>query len=417
MSARIRESNPGGETAAANGLLPWSLRLTRWALVGFVVLDPISISLSQICVAAGVLSGAAAWALGRREGGRGEFSPGRPLWVPLLFFAILTILSALFSEDVPRSILDSKQIFQILILYWALGAAPDSAWARRLLHLFVIMAAGIALFGMAQFIFSEGDALARRPYGTLSHFQTFSGVLLLGAVPALSLAVGRGVSRPERIFGVVTAVILVSGLLVSLTRGAWIGLAVGVSVLLILHGRAKWLWLLPVAVVVLYLVGPKDLKDRILLTVRYDEEASGERLRMWKSGLRMMRDHPLLGVGVDMIKVVYPRYRMKDAAKSPPGHLHSNPVHLGAERGLPALAVWVWVWVAFFAGGGRAFRNLLGQGEGTPRAEAAAAALAAVAAFLAAGFFEYNFGDSELVMVVYYLMSLPFLAAKNTSSA
>ncbi|MFQ5911599.1 MAG: O-antigen ligase family protein [Nitrospinota bacterium] len=397
--------------------MAWSLRLTRWALVAFVALDPVSISLSQICVAIGILSGAVAWTLERRKGDKRQFSPGRPLWLPLSLFAFLTLLSAFFSEDVPRSLVDSKQLFQILILYWALGAAPDSTWARRALHLFVIVAAGTAILGMAQFFLGEGDALARRPHGTLGHFQTFSGVLLLATVPALSLAVGRGVAGRERVFGVAASAILVLGILASLTRGAWIGLAVGVIVLLILHGRAKWLWVLPVAAVGLYFAGPKDLKERLLLTVRFDEEASGERLRMWKSGLHMMRDYPILGIGVDMVKPIYPRYRMKGVKRPRTGHLHSNPVQLGVERGLPALAVWVWIWVAFFRRGGGALRGLLRQEGRSPGTELMAASLSAIAAFLAAGFFEYNFGDSEVVMMVYFLMSLPFAAARDARAA
>lgn len=417
MAGIGEEMEAAGEPSRRREVLTWSLRLARWSLVGFVALDPVSITPAQVCVGIGVLSGATAWVLGRRGGHRPEFSPGRPLWLPLSLFAFLTILSALFSEDVPRSLVDSKKLFQILILYWALGAASDVRWARRLLHLFILVAAVVAVVGAAQFFFSEGRALARRPHGTLSHFQTFAGVLLLATVPALSLAVGRGVIRRERIFGAVVSAVLVSALLVSLTRGAWIGLAAGVVVLLTLHGRAKWLWVLPAFAAVLYLAGPKDLKDRLLSTVRFDAETSGERLRMWRSGLWMMRDHPFLGVGVNMIKVAYPRYRLEEAARPTTGHLHSNPVQLGAERGLPALAVWLWIWVAFFRDGGRALREIRKREGGGFRAEVAAASLSAVAAFLTAGLFEYNFGDSEVAMMVYFLMALPFLAGREAFAA
>jgi hypothetical protein len=38
--------------------------------------------------------------------------------------------------------------------------------------------------------------------------------------------------------------------------------------------------------------------------------------------------------------------------------------------------------------------------------------LAAVAGFLVGGLTEYNFGDSEVVMVAYTVMALPFVAAR-----
>ncbi|MDP6084703.1 MAG: hypothetical protein QGF68_01395, partial [Nitrospinota bacterium] len=104
------KEDSAGRAAPWNGSPAWSHRLTRWALVGFVALDPISITLSQICVAVGVLSGAIGWTLERRQGGARRSPDGFPLWIPFLCFTLLTVLSALFSEEVPRSLVDSKQI-------------------------------------------------------------------------------------------------------------------------------------------------------------------------------------------------------------------------------------------------------------------------------------------------------------------
>jgi hypothetical protein len=45
-----------------------------------------------------------------------------------------------------------------------------------------------------------------------------------------------------------------------------------------------------------------------------------------------------------------------------------------------------------------------------------AAALAALTSALAAGFFEYNFGDSEFLMMLLLLLTLPFAAARTSAS-
>jgi hypothetical protein len=42
----------------------------------------------------------------------------------------------------------------------------------------------------------------------------------------------------------------------------------------------------------------------------------------------------------------------------------------------------------------------------------AAAGLAAMVSMLAAGLFEYNFGDSEFLMLLLFLITLPFAAAR-----
>ena len=46
-----------------------------------------------------------------------------------------------------------------------------------------------------------------------------------------------------------------------------------------------------------------------------------------------------------------------------------------------------------------------------------AAALAAIAAMLAAGMFEYNFGDSEFLMLFLVIVTLPFAAARPDHAA
>ena len=58
---------------------------------------------------------------------------------------------------------------------------------------------------------------------------------------------------------------------------------------------------------------------------------------MMKSGLRIIKDDPLTGVGPDMIIQVYPHYRDKSAVNQLNPHLHNVPLQIAAERGLPAL--------------------------------------------------------------------------------
>ena len=59
---------------------------------------------------------------------------------------------------------------------------------------------------------------------------------------------------------------------------------------------------------------------------------------MMKSGIHIIKDDPLTGVGPDMVIQVYPHYRDKTAVNQLNPHLHNVPLQIAAERGLPALA-------------------------------------------------------------------------------
>ena len=130
---------------------------------------------------------------------------------------------------------------------------------------------------------------------------------------------------------------------------------------------------------------------------------------MLQVGAGIVSDHPLTGVGPAMVQRVYPQYRPDYAIEKVNPHLHNVPMQIAAERGLPALAVFVWFIVSLVGALIRMFRS------GRQRL-LAASALAGTAAMLSAGLFEYNFGDSEFLMLFLVLITLPF-AATNASAA
>ena len=129
----------------------------------------------------------------------------------------------------------------------------------------------------------------------------------------------------------------------------------------------------------------------------------------------MIADHPLTGVGPDMVQEVYPGYRDEGAVNETTPHLHNVPLQIAAERGLPALATWLWFVVV-------SIRELLCNLRRPESRPLAAGGLAAMASMLAAGMFEYNFGDSEFLMLLLVLLTLPAAAtyraaARETGSA
>ena len=101
-----------------------------------------------------------------------------------------------------------------------------------------------------------------------------------------------------------------------------------------------------------------------------------------------------------------PVYRDPAAVNQLNPHLHNVPVQIAAERGLPALAVWLlFVFVLV--------RDLVRQRRTVPFAFLPNAGLAIVAAMMTAGMFEYNFGDSEFLMLFLLLVTLPYAAARS----
>ena len=97
------------------------------------------------------------------------------------------------------------------------------------------------------------------------------------------------------------------------------------------------------------------------------------------------------------------KYRDSQAVRQLNPHLHNVPLQIAVERGLPALAIWLWFVVTLM-------RDFIRQRRVSVVPSLAAGGLACVVAMLAAGMFEYNFGDSEFLMLFLVLVTLPYAA-------
>jgi len=130
---------------------------------------------------------------------------------------------------------------------------------------------------------------------------------------------------------------------------------------------------------------------------------------MLEIGSGIVKDHPLTGVGPNMVPRVYSQYRPAYAVNATNPHLHNVPVQIAAERGLPALAIWLWFIVALV-------RDLWRRFSDGRQRFLSAAALATVVALLTAGLFEYNFGDSEVLMLFLIIVTLPASADRSAAA-
>jgi O-antigen ligase len=208
----------------------------------------------------------------------------------------------------------------------------------------------------------------------------------------------RARSTPSSGLLAAVAVVLATwGLVVSLTRNAWLGALAGLLVIGLMRSL-RVLWVVAAAVVAVAVVRPPTVMARLTIT----DLTSRDRWFMWQAGIDMIRDKPVFGQGPRMVESVYPGSRWLGAPNPATPHLHNNVLQIAAERGRPCLVWWLW-WMA--AAIGDAYRELR---RGGPGASAAAAALAFLTALMAAGMFEYNFGDSEVLMFTLLLTAAPY---------
>jgi O-antigen ligase len=373
-------------------------QLGVWALIGSAGAIQFSIAAGQILLAVAVACWLATIVM-RRE----PIAVPRMFW-PLLIYAALTILSAAFSPDPRTSLADCKQLVLLLIVPMTYRLLTGTR-GHTLVSVAVTAGAASAAYGIVQYAILHYDSLGQRPQGTLGHYMTYSGLLMLVIGAALARIL---FGRTERTWAALVMPALVVAVALTFSRNAWVGACAAAALLFSLKDF-RLLAVLPVVAAVFFGIAPSKVSARFNSIFDLHDPSNRDRLAMMREGAHMIGDHPVLGVGPNMVERVYLQYRVPEAEDRINQHLHNVPLQIAAERGLPALAAWL----AFLA----VLCLDLARALYTPEQRfLAAVGLAAVISMVAAGMFEYNFGDSEFLMLFLMLVTLPFAAARRVGA-
>lgn len=339
-----------------------------------------------------------------------------PLWQPVLAFSAVSLVSALAGEGpIGPALAACKGLLLVAALYVTADALAGPEDARRFLSALLIVVAVAAVVGVLQTVACPGPAadygapgwLYHRCYrarGFFSIYMTLAGVLSLVMLANLPRLLP---GAPRARWLIPPWLASLAGLLATYTRGAWMGFAAGVLTLLPATRKGRWVLVGGLVLIGLVaLTGPQHLRQRFRSMGDADDPTVRERIYMWRSGLAMWRQYPLLGAGPGGVKRQYIRYALPEAVKKRTGHVHNTPLQILVERGLLGLAAWLWLWVAFYAHAIARLRRL--PAEAVQERALVIGALSAITGFLVGGLSEYNFGDSEVVMVAWAIMALPW---------
>ena len=129
-------------------------------------------------------------------------------------------------------------------------------------------------------------------------------------------------------------------------------------------------------------------------------DSNSHRRATWAIGWEIVKAHPLVGIGPQMVKYRYNDWVPAWLRPLPEGyyeHLHNIYFQTAAERGVPTLLMLLWMiaWIMRDAWRGL---KALPAGPGDERF-ALQAILAIMISILISGLLENNMGDSEVLMV------------------
>lgn len=306
------------------------------------------------------------------------------VFVPVgLFFVVASLtafsafsLSAWLSEWLKWAVILTliALVLHLRHLSWLVFALVMAGLANALIGLYIFLGGSGALHLLINDRFF-------RAFGTFGQPNPFGGFMGLLAPLAFGAALGytaRALTT-RRLTGhldIAAACIaafyytafaaLGLGVIISWSRGAWLGFAVAMIALLAAVPRRWWHSL--VALLVILSVGgllwfsgrlPTAIVERVnsataeLFTptevrgvdITPENYAVVERLAHWQAALSMAQQHPWLGVGMGNYEVAYPQHRLINWVE-PLGHAHNYYLNVFAEAGIIGLTIYIVLWLS-----------------------------------------------------------------------
>jgi O-antigen ligase len=326
-----------------------------------------------------------------------------PLMWPMAGFVLIAALSATLAWN-PTSTKEAFSFATPLLVYvMTRDVMAGPSLVNRSIQYVIwggVLAAGL---GLAQSAF---EAQGLWISGSLSRYGTFSGVLLMALMLILSRVL-FGASTRERIPLLLGLGIILWALVMTETRGVWVGLVAGCATLMALW-RPRALVALPIVLIGAYFTAPNAVQENLHSIVDGSDPVASERLTELEHGIEIIFDNPVLGVGPRMGREVYNDYRTPEEAaiEGPiPRYLHNNAIQIGVDLGLLGLGLWLVIWISWFV---RVLRSYARVDEKDHATRAViAGSLGAMVAFQVMGLFEYNMGDSEVAFLGLFVFALP----------
>jgi hypothetical protein len=394
----------------------------------FVAASIFSISITQIAAGLGGL----AWAI-KTHLNHAWKDQRWPLVIPILLFALACLIAVVDAYDVSYSFGSLKKLLEFLIFFWVINCVSENRFRDQLLLVLIVSATCASLLGFYQ-AWVDGVSIGFRVEGSLSTYMTFAGILMMVGLLCLARIL-YGYSKEAWLWICLGAIS--SCLLLTLARQGWLGFFVGSLFILFFEKKKKILVLIFSIIVTIVYFGKEiqlELRDRgfsneelSCYTKECDSFLSNMKIRMqpifiggdatfnirialWKAGWKVFKDYPLTGCGfrcMDKLVSTYP---------DPTGYverfrgMHNNFIQIAVDTGLLGLSTWVGIWFYFFL---LLYQRAKALNGDTNEKGIIFGSAAVVLAFLAGGFFETNFYDSEVAMTLYFLMALPFSGSQK----
>jgi len=390
-------------------------RAAHWATLASAVAILLSIAISQI-----LLGLALVLLLASRE----KLRLPR-IWLPLSLFLLGTLISLAFSPEPMHGLPQVKKMFVFTMLLVIFSTVRDLESASKLFLAWASVGAFVALWAVVQFVADVQRARAQhvnfydfylphRITGAMSHWMTFAGQEMLVLLMLAAFLLFAPIAKRFWLWTGCAALLALAEVL-NETRTVWLGLGVG-GIYLLWNWNRKAAVIAPALAIAILWFTPGQVHERFVSIFQPKPGTDSNEFRyiMDRTGIEMIKAHPLLGIGPEEAKYHMLEWIPKDKdipSPLPPGyyqHLHNFYLQFAAERGIPTMLMMVWMLGMILYDFSKSLSRLP-KGRSLRRF-LLAGGVASVLGIMLSGIFEVNLGDTEVLTAFLVVVACGYLA-------
>ena len=333
-----------------------------------------------------------------------------PLDLFFLGFVCVHAVSTVFSADPLQSLVLAKRLLLIGLVYFFASELTTTRLTQRMVAVLLGTAATVATIGVGKIVLGGPGENVR--LGIFQFYMTTSELLTIAILLVFPFIIHPGTPRRLRWLAVVASLPILISLWATVTRGAYLAAATGLLFIALVRNR-KFIVPLLLILAATVLFAPPYIESRIKSIIDPGHPENVSRIALWKAGIEIFKDHPVVGVGDIDLGTLIDQYADPGLPRVW-GHLHNVPLQILVNFGLLGFVVVMGMLVKMFTTEWRVYRRVK---ERWFEGSLALGTAAAFIGFCVNGLTEWSFGDQEVITLIWttlgMVLSLDRLTPKN----
>lgn len=236
--------------------------------------------------------------------------------LPMFLLFVLMVISIIYAVEKPLAFSESLRFLYYIILYFIVKyEVKNRKMLKNILKGYIAISSIISAYGILQyftkiglsdkFIYAQDNySVSIRITSTLDNPNTLGAFLILAIFPALMLAIYSKEKGEKILYSLASALIFIS-IILTFSRNAWLAMFFGICFMVLFY---NWkIIIFPALAGCLSLMVPA-VKSRL---GDFSQLTDDPRIKMWKTAIKMIKDHPIFGVGNGNYVSLYDEYVAK----------------------------------------------------------------------------------------------------------